>query len=128
MKNSIRMLVTVGTLGLALSAVPIVNAQQGPGGKGRGPSIEERIKTIDDAVKLNDEQKGKIADLLKKQQEQMQALRKDGGLAREERRAKAESIMKETIAAVRALLTPEQQAKFDAMPHPGRGGMRPSDK
>lgn len=127
MKNSVKAFLTITTLGLALAAIPTVNAQQGPG-KGRGPSVEERVKSIDEAVKLTDDQKTKVTDLLKKQQEQMQALRKDESLSREDRRSKIESIMKETTAAIRAVLTSEQQPKFDAMPRPGRGGPKPAEK
>lgn len=124
MKNSIKTLLAIVSLGLALAAIPTVNAQQGPGGKNRSPSVEERVKSIDEAVKLTDDQKSKIADLLKKQQESAQALRKDESLSKEDRRAKTGALMKDTQTAIRALLTPEQQAKFDAMPHPGHGGKK----
>ena len=137
MKSALKVVLTVLALGLVAGA-PIASAQdqtpppQGPkgpdgGGGGRGGrfmSPEERVKQLDEALKLTDDQKAKITELLKTQQEKGQALRADQTLSREDRRAKMMEIGKATQDGIKALLTPEQQTKFDAMPRPPRGGPR----
>jgi Spy/CpxP family protein refolding chaperone len=82
--------------------------RKGPRGM---PTPEERIAHIDKAVGgLTDDQKAKIKDIYEKAAEQFKAL------APEERREKGREIMQSTREQVRAVLTADQQAKFDAMP------------
>jgi Spy/CpxP family protein refolding chaperone len=86
---------------------------------------EQQIARLEEAVgKLSDDQKTKITALYAKQREKMRGMRDDQS-APEDRRAKMEEMMKSMRAEIRALLTPEQQAKFDAMPPPGPGGRGP---
>lgn len=80
---------------------------------------EQRLAAIDEAVKLTAEQKPKVTAILTKASADMQAL------SQEERREKGRAINETANKDIRALLTPEQQTKFDAMPAPGRGGRGP---
>ncbi|HEY1111691.1 MAG TPA: hypothetical protein VGE76_23755 [Opitutaceae bacterium] len=90
-----------------------LSAQEGKRGM---PSTEERIERLETAVgKLTDEQKSKIKAIYAKVTEKMQ------GLSQEERREKMMEIMRDSQKEIRAVLTAEQQAKFDAMPQMGRG-------
>jgi hypothetical protein len=88
------------------------------------------VQRLDAAVKLTDDQKAKVTDIYKKAQTDAQALRGGGGGGggRGEGMAKLQEIMKTAHDDVRALLTADQQKKFDAMPPPpgpgGRGGRR----
>ena len=77
---------------------------------------EQRVAAIDEAVKLTAEQKPKVTAILTKASADVQAL------SQEERREKGRAINEAANKEIRALLTAEQQAKFDAMPAPGRGG------
>jgi Spy/CpxP family protein refolding chaperone len=134
MKSALKVVLALLALGLIAGAsiasaqdqTPPPQGQKGPGGGGRGGrgmiSPEERLKQIDEAVKLTDDQKGKITPILKAQQEKMTALRADQAMSREDRMAKMQEIGKATNDAIKAILTAEQQPKFDAMPQPGRGG------
>ncbi len=136
MKSTLKVVLSLLALGLVAGApiasaqdqTPPAQGQKGPGGGGRGGrsmmSPEDRVKQLDDALKLTDDQKAKITDLLKTQQEKMAPLFADQSMSREDRRAKMMEIGKATQDGIRALLTPEQQTKFDAMPQPGRGGPR----
>jgi hypothetical protein len=72
------------------------------------------VTRLDEAVTLTADQKTKATDIYKKMADQMQAL------APEDRRTKGQEIRTATNAEIRALLTPDQQKKFDAMPQ-GRG-------
>jgi Spy/CpxP family protein refolding chaperone len=135
MKSALKVVLSLLALGLVAGA-PIASAQdqtpppQGPKGPGGGHggrfmmSPEERVKQLDEALKLTDDQKTKITALLKTQQEKGHALRADQSMSREDRMAKMQEIGKATQDGIKALLTPEQQTKFDAMPQPGRGGPR----
>ena len=78
----------------------------------------ERLKT---AVNLTDDQTAKVKAIFQDQRAKMEALRGDESLSREDRRAKMMELMKAGHDQIRALLTPDQQQKFDAMPRPGFG-------
>jgi len=95
-----------------------------PGGPGPGDGWRGRagmmnpaqmVQRLDEALQLTDDQKAKITAISQKQTEAMQALR-----------AKMQDLQKATHDEIRALLTADQQKKFDAMPPPGpgRGGRR----
>lgn len=129
MKNSLKLLLCVLTLGVM--STPALRAQDekappaegGKGGKGGGRggrgqmTPEARIAAIEEAVgTLSAEQKTKITAVLEKSAKAMMALGQDA--TREQRMEVGQAANKE----IRALLTAEQQTKFDAMPAPGRGG------
>lgn len=71
---------------------------------------------------LTADQQQQVAAILKAQAEQGKALRDDTSLSKEQRREKMQAQGKATREKIRALLTPEQQAKLDAMPQRGRRG------
>ena len=68
------------------------------------------MQRLDEALKLTDAQKAQIADISKKQVDQVRALR-----------AKIQDLQNAAHDQIRALLTIDQQVKFDAMPRPGPG-------
>ena len=129
MKSFVKVLISVLALGVMASA-PMLRAQDdkappaegkkgGGGGKGgRGQmSPEQRITAIETAVgTLTAEQKTKITAILEKSAKDMMALGQDA--TREQRMEVGAAANKE----IRAVLTADQQTKFDAMPAPGRGG------
>ena len=98
----------------ALSSTALLQAQEK---KGRGMmSPEQQIERIEQAVgSLSAEQKSKIKGIYAKMAEKMQ------GLSQEERREKGMELFRSVRQEIRAVLTPEQQKKYDEMPQ-GRGG------
>ena len=123
MKSFLKSLITAAVLGLAVA--PVLSLAQPPAGGGNGGgqargrggmNPEQRVAAIDEAVKLTAEQKPKVTAILTKASADVQAL------SQEERREKGRAINEAANKEIRALLTAEQQAKFDAMPAPGRGG------
>ncbi len=100
---------------VAVASTSLVNAQEK---KGRGMmTAEQRIEQIEQAVgSLSADQKKKISAVYASMAEKMQ------GLSQEERREKGMELMASARKDVRAILTPDQQKKFDAMPQGGRGG------
>jgi len=83
----------------------------------------EQIRRLDEAVSLTPAQKDQINTLIKGNAPQRQAIKNDASLTPENRRAKMRELRNGTQGKIRALLTSEQQQKFDAMPRPegGRG-------
>jgi len=125
MKSALKVVLALLALGLIAGAsiasaqdqTPPPPAQKGPGGGGRGGRGMDpatMLARLDEAVTLTADQKTKVTDIYKKMTDQMQAL------APEDRRTKGHDIRTATNAEIRALLTPDQQKKFDAMPQ-GRG-------
>lgn len=112
--KSIKILITVLALG-AVAFVSTASAQEK--GKGQmGPAA--RVSAIEEAVgSLSAEQKTKITAILEKSAKDLQAIPQD------ERREKGREVMMAANKEVRAVLTVDQQAKFDAMaPQGGKGG------
>jgi protein CpxP len=101
---------------------PPPQTQAGPerGGPGRGNQVEFLTKKLNltpdqvTQVKAIDEDSGK----------QMKALREDTSVAQQDKRAKMMDIRKASQGKIRALLTPDQQTKFDALETEMRGRMR----
>jgi len=124
MKTSLRFFIPALALGL-LASVPNLRAadegappaqgQRGQRGGRGGMSIEQIETTVG---KLTDDQKTKITALLEKANEARQALRASGD--QQANQAKMQELNTKLRADIRALLTDEQQKKFDAMPQ-GRG-------
>jgi len=127
MKNSLKLVLCVLTLGV-LATAPVVHAQDpkappaeggrrgGRGGRGQ-VTPEARVAQIEQAVgTLTADQKSKITAILTKQQKDTAALGQDA--TREQRTEITQAANKE----IRAVLTADQQTKFDAMPAGGRGG------
>jgi Spy/CpxP family protein refolding chaperone len=83
----------------------------------------EQLQRLSEALSLTQEQKDQITAIIKGNAPQRQAIMNDAALTPEDRRAKMRKLMKGTQPKIRALLTTEQQQKFDAMPRPefGRG-------
>lgn len=103
--KSLKVLASVLALGL-VAAAPMANAQQKKGGQ---PTPEQQVERVEQAVgSLTADQKAKITAIYQKAREKMQ------GVPKEERKEKMGAMMKETRDEVRAVLTPDQQKKFDS--------------
>lgn len=111
--KSLKHLVLSAVLGAAI-LTPALQAQEQKKGGGRGMNPEQQVARIDEAVTLTADQKTKVTAILTKVQEKVAAL------PQEERREKGQELRTAANKEIRALLTPEQQTKFDAIPQ-GRG-------
>lgn len=79
----------------------------------RGPG--ERLKEMSEKLGLTEEQKEKVKAIFEKNLPKMKELRADAALSPEDKRVKMGEIRKSEGAEIRALLTPEQQAKMKEM-------------
>lgn len=113
-------LVSLALSAVALSALgaPMVHAQQPapPGVQQQRQRLSHRhngFLAFLNSLNLTNVQKQQIHDILKNQRSQMRALRQDASLSPQQRRAKFLQIRKDIDAAIRKVLTPDQQKKFD---------------
>jgi protein CpxP len=84
------------------------------GGEGRmNPS--KRTQMLTQRLNLTKDQQSKVKEIFTAQQKQMQSLMQDQSGSREDKRAKFEQMRSETDSQIRAVLTGDQQQKFDAM-------------
>jgi len=106
-----------GTIAVAPTPSQIAESPKKPEGK-RGQAMEQRLQQLDQKLQLTAEQKEKIKAILAKE-----AAPAKGAGAKKDRQplAAAQKVQDE----IRAILTPEQQTKFDAM-KPGRRGGGPA--
>ena len=88
-----------------------------PGKAGARKMADPRRRLLYLATRLDltEEQQQRILPLLQDEAVQMKALRDDTSLDRKARWAKMKPIRTATIDKVRAVLTPDQQQKFDEM-------------
>ena len=94
-----------------------------PKGKGRGGPggpILEVLKTLD----LNDEQKTKVHEAIKGQEEKVKALRGDTSLTPADRIAKIKEIREGMNEEMKKILTPDQYTKFEEGMKNARGAGR----
>jgi protein CpxP len=110
----------IGTI--ALSALPALaqdtpapqqQGQAGPqhGGRGMGHQVEFLTKKLN----LTPDQVTQVKAIDADSWNQMKALREDTSTAGQDKRAKMMDIHKASQAKIRALLTADQQTKFDAL-------------
>lgn len=75
----------------------------------------KRAEMLSKHLNLTSDQQAKVTDIFKQEQSQMQSLHSDTSLSQDDRRSKMMDIHKTTNDQVRALLTADQQKKFDEM-------------
>lgn len=110
--KSFKALITAVAFGIVASAT-VAQAQEKKGQM----TPEQQIERIETAVgSLSADQKAKITAIMSKSREELQ------GVPKEERKEKGAAIQKKQRDAIRAVLTAEQQAKYDAMASGGKGG------
>jgi Spy/CpxP family protein refolding chaperone len=101
-------------LGAVLTFSPALSPAQEKQAEGRGRrSPEERLKQLAEALKLTDEQKTKLAPVLKEEAEKLRAVFADTAGSREEKGKKFQEARKEIATKVKAVLTPEQADQYD---------------
>jgi HlyD family secretion protein len=88
-------------------------------GGGRRQSLEEIRERLVKNLTLTADQQAKLDPILQESRQQMMGLRE---LPEGERRGKAQKIREASRVKIRALLTPEQQAKYDEMSPPAASG------
>ncbi len=87
--------------------------QQGGGQWGHQPRTpDEQVARMTKRYNLSSDQQAQIKPILANQQEQIQALRQDSSLSREDRMAKVKSIRDDSSSKIGAVLNDSQKQKF----------------
>ena len=107
---------------MAFSSMAVAQDQKPGGGKGRGPSIEQRMERLTEELKLTDAQKPKVKAVLEATAKKAQDLRGDSSVPREERREKMQAIMQDESKQMKGILTPDQYTQYEKMRSEMRGG------
>jgi periplasmic protein CpxP/Spy len=102
-------------------------AQMGPPGGGQmghGPmSPDQRLQMLTKQLNLTTDQQSKIKPILENESQQMQTLRQDSSLSREDRMSKMQQIRQSSNEQIKSNLNSDQQQKFEEMmSHQGHGG------
>ena len=88
---------------------------RGHGGREGRMDPNQRVKMLTEKLNLTKDQQSKVKDIFTSQQKQMQALMQDQSTSQEDKRSKFDQMRTDTDSQVRAVLTGDQQQKFDAM-------------
>jgi periplasmic protein CpxP/Spy len=107
------------------------STQQSEQGGHRGMGPTQRVERLAKQLSLTSDQQAKVQGILQNQQTSMQNLRQDSSLSPQDRRTKVMDIRSAANAQIRAVLTADQQQKWDQMREShqqrGRGQDRDSD-
>ena len=123
-------LLTLMLAGFVYTGVPSAVAQSGggydqpsapagaPPDHGRGPGHFDPAKhtqMLTQKLNLTSDQQSKVQDIFTSEQSQMESLRADTSVSKDDRHSKMMAIHSATNDQVRGLLDPDQQKKWDAM-------------
>ena len=87
----------------------------GRGGRGGRMDPDKQVKMLSEKLNLTQDQQAKVKSILTGQQGQMQSLMQDQSMSREDKHAKFEQMRSDSDSQIRAVLTGDQQQKFDTM-------------
>jgi Spy/CpxP family protein refolding chaperone len=87
-------------------------AQQAGNGHRQPKTPDEQVARMTKRYNLSSDQQAQIKPILANQQQQMQALRQDSSLSREDKMAKVKSIRLDSSTKIQALLNDGQKQKF----------------
>ena len=76
---------------------------------------EKRTEMLSKHLKLTSDQQPKVLEILKTEQSQTESLHSDSSASQEDRHSKMMEIHKTSNDQIRALLSADQQKKFDEM-------------
>ena len=114
---------------VTVAAYAQMQPQGGSGqwGRGQPPTVDQRLQHMTQMLNLTGEQQEKIKPILENESTQMQALRSDTSLSREDRMTKMKQIRENTASQINPILTPDQQKQYAEMmsrmgPGHGPGG------
>ncbi len=107
--------VAMACCGTALYA-QMQDSGQGGGQQRRGPmSTDDRLQHLTQMLNLTSDQQTKIRPILENESTQMQALRGDTSMSRDDKMTKMKSIRESTNSQISPILTSDQQQKWQQM-------------
>jgi len=119
-KRLVKAACAIAGIGLLFGAVS-TTAQEGGRGEGgdhrHGHMMnpEDRTERLTKALNLSDDQKSKVLSILQDEQKQMEAVRSNTNLSRDDRWAKIREIRQNTTTQIKGTLNADQAKKFSDM-------------
>jgi Spy/CpxP family protein refolding chaperone len=101
--------------GTALLAQQDTMSQSGAPEGHRMPSPDQRLQHMTKTLNLTPDQQEKIKPILENEQSQMQSMRQDTSMTKQDRMAKAQQLHQTSNDQINQILTPDQQQKWSAM-------------
>jgi Spy/CpxP family protein refolding chaperone len=77
--------------------------------------VQDALTRISTELNLTEDQKGKLKPILENELSQLVGLRNDTSMSTDVKQTKAKAIHESANSQISAILTPEQQQKWDAM-------------
>ncbi len=99
------------TFAALLAALPTLGRAEGTAPATRREKMQDGADRLADELGLSDEQRAKLKPLFEQERAELDVVRSDTTLAKEDRRAKAAAIHRKYRDLRDAVLTPEQKAK-----------------
>jgi periplasmic protein CpxP/Spy len=95
-------------------------------GMGHRPmmSVDDQIKHLTKKLKLSDDQQAKLKPILEDQRKQMDQMRNDTSLSREDRFSKMQELRQSSDTQIKSVLNDDQQKSFDKMRDEQRDRMK----
>ncbi len=87
--------------------------QGGPGGRGMNP--DRRLHMMEKQLNLTADQTTQLKAIMEDERSKMEALRSNTSLAQQDRRSQMMTIRQDGETKTRALLSPDQEKKYDEM-------------
>ena len=103
------------TFAALLAAVPTLTRAEESAPSARREKMQKEADRMADELGLSTEQRAKLKPLFEQERAELEALRENTGLTKEDRRSKAGEIHRKYRELRGAILTPEQRAKADQM-------------
>lgn len=132
MKTPFRLLVLAASVAVAFPLTSLhaqdaerpARAHAGPGGPGgpRGDIMRERLQQLSSELNLTEDQRTKIAAILRAEAGKMREMRESPGLTREERMAKMQALRADVRSQIEAVLDDAQKEKFAQLRPPAPRG------
>lgn len=124
MKTPKYLVLFLSAIGSSLPLPATASAAESPTQEDRRREAQRRLQARIEELGLTPEQKEKLTPVLRSEREKLTALRDDETLTPRDRLRKLQTIRDETTPQVKAILTPEQFARWEKSRDQERGQMR----
>ena len=79
------------------------------------PTVDDQLKHLTKKLNLSDDQQAKLKPILEDQRKQMDAIRSDSSLSRQDRFGKMQELRQSSDTQIKSVLNDDQQKNFDKM-------------
>jgi len=86
-------------------------------------TVDDQVKHLTKKLNLSADQQAKLKPILEDQRKQMEAIRNDSSLAREDKFSKMQSLRQSSDTEIKGILNEDQQKNFDKMRAEQQGHM-----